>query len=122
MPERSEGKMPERSEGEIAEQPRLRRLLQKTTVHGPMLPPKDVQEALEIPPPDVPRPVGSSHEQEQGSQGSSYESIVEQPQERSPQDESPASTTIRKKPRRWAFYSPSGSETEMPLRSVDAIT
>ena len=43
---------------------------------------------------------------------------LEQPEEQSPQVETPASSR-KKKMRRWDYYTPSGSETEMAPGSVD---
>ena len=90
---------------------------QKTTVNPPVQPTKAAQEAIDMPPPDIPTPLDFTCEHEQASQSSGYVSL-EQQEEQSPQVETPASSR-RRKMKRWDYYTPSGSETEMAPGSAD---
>ena len=99
-----------------------RRLSQKTTIREPVSPTKAAQEAVAMPPPDIPKPRESAIQladqaMEQESHASSYASLEQPTEEQEEEETSPAA----KRSKRWAYFTPtpSASETEMGPESLD---
>ena len=119
----SKGKEDEQQEEEMPpvessqEQPKLRRLHQKTTVASPVRPTKAAQEAIDMPPPVITVALDPELELEHVSHDPSHASS-EQQEDQPPQPATPA-LSRRRKARRWELYTPSVSEDEVAPRSVD---